>query len=200
MNIEWAVGVSLFVVFIVWSFIYLEGFFLSRYGVDVDSITSKVMDFVSMDCYRIPVMYNSSTAESDAVLSVNLKWPEGAKNSTRVYSGVIPLPCQITGNTLRWQADLNEGENYFTIEFIENEEEMNCTSSLPSQAEQAIPFVMEKTRKTTMKRINEFLGMNYNQIRQMLDIRNDFRVEFDISGQIKTHGRSPPARVNVYSR
>ncbi|RKY01287.1 MAG: hypothetical protein DRP54_04005 [Spirochaetes bacterium] len=122
-------------------------------------------------------------------------------NSTRVYSdNGVSLPCEISGNILKWKASLNEGKNKFFIEFYKTSDPINCADTIPDSANRTLAGVVEKNTALSLSKINEFLATDYSTIKKSLDITSEFVVFLNLSKNLISYGKLPPHYVDVYSR
>jgi hypothetical protein len=199
LNIDWAIAVFFFMVFTVWSFVFFSGLTASESAINADPVTGRILDSLSVNINSIPVIYNSASSEAGSVLQAEMDWSGLNINATRVYSETTSLSCGISGDILRWQADLLAGENEFTIEVSDNPEPMNCLSSL-GPGNNTILMVREISRRTSTQAINSFTGKDYQDLKRELFINNEFRVSISIPGQTLLYGDSPPQYADVYSR
>ncbi|UCD06893.1 MAG: hypothetical protein JSW41_03590 [Candidatus Aenigmatarchaeota archaeon] len=200
MNIDWIIAIALFLIFVSWSFVYYMGFFSitpdMRAG--VEGISDKVMDFLSIDVYDVPAVFNSTEVGS-RVLYMDFSWPGYSKNSTRIFSGNQSLPCYISGNRVYWQADLIQGENKFEMRYYDENVSLFCNSSFSlANATQVIPWVSEKNKAISQTKINQMLATNFYSFRNLLGISQDFRVELEINNVTTGYGTTPPLGYDVY--
>jgi hypothetical protein len=197
MNVDWAVAVSVFLVFVGIGFAYYWGFFEDRpdsIGISLDDANRKVLDFLTVDSWKVPVRYNSSSA-GIVVMYFDFQWPEGTKNSARILDSGLPLSCMFQGDRLYFQADVQNGNNDFEVTFANISSPMLCNSALDTSGSYpAVPWVSEKTRLVSQSRIDQMLGTDYSQFRQSLEILRNFRVEAGTS----SYGPSAPSYTNTY--
>jgi hypothetical protein len=200
MNVDWIIAMALFLIFISWSFVYYTGFFSitpdMRAG--VEGISGKVMDFLSIDVYDVPVVFNSTEAGS-WVLYMDFSWPGYSKNSTRIFSESQSLPCYMSGNRVYWQAGLIQGENRFEMRYYDENVSLFCDSSFSlANATQAIPWISEKSKAISQAKINQMLATNLHSFRYALGINQDFRVEVEINNVTTEYGTDPPLGYDVH--
>jgi len=201
MNLDWIFAIVAFMVFVGWGFSYYSSFFEEKadvFAVEAEHINEKVTDFLSVDYHVLPVVFDSENDTSNKVLYFDYTWPEGTKNSTRVFSGEQSLSCMIVGDKIYWQSDVTEGKNFFRLEFFHANTTLNCDSEIPTEnSSQAIPLVSEKKRMLSQEKIDTMLGMDYDEFRNSLDIHQRFRIELD-TGVTETYGPVPPTASSVY--
>jgi hypothetical protein len=200
MNIDWAIAVLFFIVFVVWSFVFFSGLVSTETTINTDSMTGKILDSLSVHVYSIPVIYSSPSSQSNALLQADMDWSGLDRNATRVYSGGSSLLCEISGDSLTWQSDLVAGDNNFTIEVSDNPESLNCLSSFSGQINQTIPMAREISRKTSTEAISIFTGKDYHELKRELSIENEFRISIETPGQTLVYGETPPQYADVYSQ
>jgi hypothetical protein len=196
MRLDWIVAITLFLFFVSWSFIYYTEFFTEKSEplTNVATMVSdKIVGFLQTDVYRVPVRFNSSNTTINSVLYLDFIWPDGTKNSTRMFSGDDQLLCNISDNTMYWLSNLTQGENYFLMKFAESNTTMNCNASISTQhISKTVPWVQEKKTLISQLKIDEMLNTDYNSFRDSLDINQNFRVELEINESTTTYGLNPP--------
>lgn len=205
MDVDWVVGIMVFLIFVGWAFSYYFAIFQqgeNQFEIAAATETEKVMNFIAIDVYEIPVKYNSGSAVSDAVLKAKSIWYHGGKNATRVFAGDEASPCRIDGDDLYWQADLAGGFNYFTIETADANTTMNCTGSFPiSSFNLSVPWAFEKEGMLSLTKIYEMANMSYDDFRTSAGINHNLKIKIEKpSGEI-SYGRSAPGGpANAYSK
>lgn len=202
MNVDWMVAIVIFIFFAAWSFSYYAGFFkveqesFEYFG---DMVKDKIVDFLSLDIYEVPIKFNSTNSTNDTILYLEFVWPEGTKNSTRVFLDEQTLPCRITNDVIYWQANLTEGFNYFTIEFANKNESVQCSSPFSIVNEnKTIPWAMEKRVLISQSKIDEMMNTNYEKFRENMGINENFRIEIENSTSVMSYGKSIPSGREVY--
>ncbi len=197
MEIDFIVGILVFLVFVGWAFSYyimIFGDAENRFEIAAETEAGKITDFLSVDVYEIPVRYDSPSPASGGVMRAESVWYHGEKNTTRVFSGSTRLPCRISGNTLYWQADLSAGENYFRILVANMNETMNCTGSFPvSSSNLTIPWALERREMLSLSRVSEMTDMDYEAFRSAAGLNEDFRVEIETAEGETVYGKSIPS-------
>lgn len=202
MDVDWIIAMGLFLVFISWSFVYYTGFFSPSADMKagVEGISSRVVDYLSVDVYDVPVVYDSGVNGS-RVLYMDFSWPPYSKNSTRIFSGNGTLPCRITGDRVYWQAGLSQGENRFVMRYHAGNGSLLCGSGFPAtNASQAIPRAAERGRMFSQERISRMLAVDFQGFSYILGVSQDFRVELEIGNATVEYGIEPPLGYNVYVR
>jgi hypothetical protein len=197
MDADWVVGMLVFIVFTGWALSYYFAFFqadVSDFETAAEAGQSKVMDFVSVPVYEIPVRYYSNGPVTDGVLKAKSIWYSGEKNSTIVFSAGSPLPCRIDGDDLYWQADLSDGYNNFTIATADANSTANCTGAFGiSSSNQTEPWVAEEGRMISLARISEMAGMEYDEFRSSLGMNQNFMFTIKSAGLETEYGKSIPS-------
>lgn len=205
MDVDWIVGIFVFMVFTGWAFSYYVAIFQesgSQFGVVAEAGQMSVMDSVSANVYEAPVRYYSDGPVADGVLKAKSVWYSGEKNSTMVFSGDALLPCRIDGDDLYWQADLADGYNYFTIATADVNTTMNCTATFAiTQSNLTTPWAFEKRRMVSLTRINGMANTGYDGFRSSLGMNQNFRFSMESAGGEIAYGKSiPSGPVNVNSK
>ncbi len=205
MDVDWIVGILVFLIFVGWAFSYYFALFEEKgdqLGLSAEIEREKITDFLSVDVYESPVKYDSPGSVSDGVLKAKSVWYAGEKNSTRVFSGGDSLPCRVSGDDLYWQADLASGYNYFTIQVADVDEAMNCSGTFGiSSSNLTVPWAFERKTMLSLSRINEMEGMDYGVFRDSLGLSEDFRIKVEREAGDIEYGKSiPEGAVNVNSK
>ena len=200
MHTDWIIAAAVFFVLVGWAFGYYSGLFTWKADAlkeEASTISSKVLDFLLVNSYTLPASFYSDNTTSGSVLYFDFGFPAGTRNSTKVFSGQTPLPCMLEGNRIYWQADLEEGENIFRLEFSEISGGMNCDSNLSTENKSmALPWVLETKKLVSQEKIDEMLSKPYKEFRRELDIHRNFRIETE--GISQPYGPVPPPAGNVY--
>ncbi|MCX6814267.1 MAG: hypothetical protein NTY20_01260 [Candidatus Aenigmarchaeota archaeon] len=200
MNVDWAVAVSVFLIFVGIGMAYYWGLFETNsnpVGTSLDIVNKKILDFLIIDSWKVPVRYNSS-GSGLAVLYLDFSWPEGTKNSTRILDSGLPLSCMFQGDRLYFQANVQEGDNDFLMTFSNTSSPLACNSALETANSNAsLPLASERSISVSQSNIDYMLATDYSQFRQSLGITRNFRVEID-SGIVSFLGPQPPAFTNTY--
>ncbi|MEE9323208.1 MAG: hypothetical protein V3U72_01560 [Candidatus Aenigmarchaeota archaeon] len=207
MDIDWIVGIFVFIIFVGWSFsFYLTLFEKSenQFEIAARMERGKIMDFLLVDVYEVPVKCDSPGAVNNGILNTSSIWYHGEKNSTKVFSGSELLPCRISGDNLYWQANLTNGFNYFRIQIADVNETMNCSGTFGISASNlTIPWVFERNTMISLTKINEMNNMNYDVFRDSLGLNEDFMIKVDMPGGDTDidYGKSiPSGPLNVNSK
>lgn len=182
MDIDWILAIAVFLIFVSWSFTFFFSFIRFDQGylnIANDIEMEKVMDFLEVDTYSLPVEAYSSSGQSGTVLKTGYIWYHGNRNTTRVSGGGSLLPCRIVGNESFWQADLSPGENHFTIEFCDLEENTSsCNGTFPTAgANQTVPWALEHSEMVSLSRINNMTSSGYDEFRELVGMTQDFSLE-----------------------
>jgi hypothetical protein len=205
MDIDWIIGVFVFIVFIGWSFSYYFAIFQDNgtgFGIAAEIGQEKIMGFAAVDVYEAPVKYYSGGAIAGGVLKAKSLWYAGEKNSTIVLSGGAPLPCIIDGNDLYWQADVAGGMNYYAIMFADANTTQNCTGTFSiTEANLTSPWALEKKQMLSLAKINEMTNMSYDAFRSSIGMKQNFLILIETAGGETRYGKSVPSGpVNVNSK
>jgi hypothetical protein len=202
MNVDWAIAVSVFLVFVGIGMTYYWGLFETNsnsVGLSLDTVNKQVLDFLTVDSWKVPVRYSSSSSGL-AVMYFDFSWPEGTKNSARILDSGLPLTCMLQGDRLYFEASLDQGGNEFLMTFANVSTPLACNAVLETSSAQAVlPLASEKSRTISQARIDQMLATDYNQFRQSLGITRNMRIEID-SGTTSVYGPSPPQYTNTYVR
>ena len=199
MDIDWALAVFFFIVFAVWSFSYLGAVLPKETHVPAEAVFRKAIEAVTVREYSIPARFYSNSSSSGAALYAVMDWLDGNPNTTRVYSGTEQLPCEISGDTLLWLSDLSPGDNDFTITFSTEREPMNCSASIPRQANLTLSGVTEARTSLSIESLNSLLLKDYNLFREENGINTDIRIEADIGTESYAFGPVPPYYADIHS-
>lgn len=198
MNVDWAVAIGVFVLFVGWSFIYYTGFFVERIDLSqgMDTLTEKVLETLEGAEYKMPVRYDSPQA-GQGVLYAELYLPDIQEGQFRVLDDGGEPECMLSGDRLYWQDDLDLGANRFEIVYSDLDLG-GCSGSFgTSGANQTFPLSAVKKKKVSRLRLSELQTMRYELFQQSLGIRNDIRVEWD--GDLQgSFGPVPPGNRDVF--
>ena len=199
MNVDWAIAVSVFLIFIsigmasYWSLFETDS---NAIGISLDSANSKVLGFLQVDSWATPVMYDSLGGTE--ILYLDLTWPEGTKDSAMITDSGLALDCMFQGDRLYFLADVEPGSNGFLLTFANVSTTLVCGFTLETAgANLSLPLASEKSLRVSQARLDQMLGTEYAQFRQSLGITRNFRVEVD-SGTTTAYGPSPPQYTNTY--
>jgi len=198
MDIDWMTGVVLFLIFVILGFWHYSGFFQEKTQTqDLTYVGEKILNSLLTQSYEVPVYYNSSSGSLET-LSLTFSWPEGTKNSTRIFSGATSLECNISGNKLYWTADTVKGENMFLMKFSKKPSNVLCNSDInTSNPNETVSWVMETENVFSLYKINQMLSTNYTDFKESLELSNDFQIVI-INNTETFYGKTPPLSRNVY--
>jgi len=202
-NIEWVITIGIFLAFVVWAFSFYTSFFPdspTHASEFVDIINGKVLDFIMVDTYSVPIRVNHTLEETDVVLNFTYVWPGISKNSTRIYRGPTELPCQIIGDDIYFQSDLtNLTYNYFTMTYTNISMEQRCSGTFDIEnSNLTFPWAAEHVKLLSQSKINEMTNQSYQDFKTNLSISRDFRIEINVSGTEINFGSAVPNNRNVY--
>ncbi len=197
-EIDGIVAVAIFLLFIAWSFTYYSNIGSgSDTAVISESVNAKIIGYLKPEGYRVLLKYPASSPKSGAVLYFDYMWEFG-KETTMVYKGSSQLPCQISGNTVYFQADLTAGNNYFLMTYS-NETGTGCSSTISlADIDRTSVLLKEKESIVSEKKINEMKAMGYEEFKKHIGANNDFRVELSRGGSTETLGKALP-KGSIYS-
>ena len=204
MQVDWIIAIGVFFVFLSTGFQYYFNFF--QIGAQptekvVGDISDRITGFLKADVYDIPVIVDSQEARSD-VLYLSYTWPSaGAKNSTRILKAGARLDCNLTGDSIYWQADLAVGSNNFTMRVIDADSGVNCTDAFSIEnANKTIPWAGVKSRMISQSRVDEMMATEYPAFKSSLGINRDFRAYVNVSGNATAYGLNTPNATNFYEK
>jgi hypothetical protein len=205
MEIDWIVGVLVFLVFTGWAFTYYFAIFeMNKNHSEIESGLARnaITDYISTGVYEAPVKYNSPSVVSGAVLKAKSLWYNGEKNSTRVFSGGQPLGCRIDGDDIYWQSDLVQGYNVFSISVAAVNGTMNCTGTFGiSSYNLTVPWAFEGKNMVSLAKIYNMTNTSYDDFRKLLNIGQNFRVTIEKGSGEMEYGKSIPyGPLDVYSK
>ncbi len=203
MKVDWIITMALFLAFVAWSFSFYMSLFTEKASPleeAVDIIRDKIMDFLMIDSYRVPIRYNSTNETTNSILYFNFTWPAGTKSSARIFQDGTLLYCRVENDSIYWKADLtNLTYNYFEMRFSNTS--TGCSSGeifIIENELQAIPWAMEKKKLVSQSKINEMTNASYNDFKNNLSITRDLRVEINVSGTETIYGKTLPLIRDVY--
>jgi hypothetical protein len=197
MNVDWAIALSVFLIFIGIGMASYWGLFQINSNPVQSSlgpINQKILDSLMVDSWTTPVRYNSS-GSGITVMYFDFSWPEGTRNSTRMFYSNLPLSCMLQGNRVYFEASVQEGDNDFEMTFANMGSPLMCDSVLETEnANLSVPWASERTVRISQSRLDQLLASDYSQFRQSLGITRNFRVE---AGAV-SFGPQPPQYTNTY--
>lgn len=200
MNVDWAMAIGIFIVFVGWSLVYYTGFFTDDVDISqgMDSLTGRVLGSLEAEEYSIPVRYDSPDS-GQGVLYAELFLPDIGESQMRVLGEGSELDCMLSGDRLYWQAELEEGDNDFQIVYSDAGLG-GCGDSLDtSGANQTFPLSAVRVEKLSQARILEMQAMPYRDFRESLGIGNGIRLEW--SGAVQgSYGPRAPGNRDVFVR
>ncbi len=200
MNVDWAVAIGVFVVFVGWSLVYYTGFFAG--GVDIsqglDSLSERVVESLEVAEYSMPVRYDSPGG-GPGVLYAELLLPGVEEGQLRVLDGGGWLECMLSGDRLYWEAGLESGDNDFEIVYSDLDIG-GCSGSFEtSGANQTFPLSAVKSMKLSQARLLEMQATIYQDFRESLGTGDGIRLEW--SGAIQgSYGPEAPGNRDVFVR
>ena len=197
MNVDWAVAISVFTMFVIWSVVYYIGFSsptgdLSQ-GLEAQSL--RIMGFLETQEFSVPVSYGSPSS-GQAVLYAEFPVDPEHEDGLKVLDGSTSLSCMLQGSRLYWEADLSAGDNLFEI-LYSDAGTSGCTDTLStSGANQTFPLAAVQTPRISQSTLSALSGVPYENFRSSLAIRNQVRLEWSGVAQ-GTYGPEPPPNVDV---
>lgn len=203
MQIDSIIGVGVFLIFVAWSFNFYTGNFQEQaepLKELTNTIQEKIIDYLEIDIYTIPVRFNSPASAPDTVLYLPFVWPEGTRNSTSIKEAGQSLGCEIQGDYVYWQSNLEQGNNYFTLEIANTSIAMGCQASInKSVTNHTYVFSEEKVRLISQSMIESMAAMAYSAFKDAIEVSGaDFRVEIVNSTGTISYGPAIPKNRNVY--
>ena len=200
MNVDWAVAIGVFVVFVGWSLVYYTGFFAQ--GTDIsqglDSLAERVMEFLEVAEYSMPVRYDSPGA-GQGILYAELLLPGVEEGQLKVLDDGGELECMLSGDRLYWEADLEAGDNDFEIAYSDLGMG-GCDGSFgTSGANQTFPLSVVRRMKLSQSRLLEVQSTSYQEFGESLGTGNNIRLEW--SGTIQgSYGPEAPGNRDIFVR
>lgn len=203
MQIDSMVGIGVFLVFVAWSFnFYSLNFQQESEPLKelADRIHEDVIGYLEADVYSVPVRFNSPGSTTGTVLYLAFSWPQGTKNSTKVKEGGASLACEIMDDYVYWQSDLDEGNNYFTLEIANTSIAMECQGSFnKSVVNHTLAYGEEKVKLVSQTRIASMAAMSYSDFKGAIGLSGaDFRVKIENTTGTIEYGLTIPKNRNVY--
>jgi hypothetical protein len=206
MDIDWVLGIAVFLFFVAWSFTFYFSVFRfdERYlDTAADIEMGKILDYMSIPLYSVPAVASSAGAQNDVVLSAGyLGYPEW-RNTTRVWSGSTNLSCRIIGNNTYWLANLSAGANTFRIEFAGlGTENPLCSGTFSvAGATQIVPRALEENSMISSARMANMTSMGYQDFRKEIRTTQGFLLDVNGSTTSFSFGSGmPQGPSNVFVR
>ncbi len=200
MNVDWAVAIGIFVVFVGWSIVYYTGFFAGEADISqgMDSLAERVVESLEVAEYSMPVRHDSP-GTGQGILYAELLLPGVEEGQLKVLDGGEELECMLSGDRLYWEADLEAGENGFDIVYSDLDID-GCDGSFgTSGANQTYPLSAVRSMKISGARLLEMQSTPYQDFRESLGIGNDIRLEW--SGAVQgSYGPEAPGNRDVFVR
>ncbi len=200
MNLDWAVAISVFVGFTIWSMLYFTGFFQVQADMtnSADSISGNILDFLETSEYSIPVSYDSPSSDI-GVLHAEIDIPPSMETGLQVLEGSLPQDCLLQSGTLYWESSLSPGDNLFTIIYSESPAG-GCTDLLDtSESNQTYPLATETSPRISGSTLTSLSSIDYNTFRETLGLQNQVRLEW--SGLlVGTFGPEVPINKDIHVR
>jgi hypothetical protein len=201
MNLDWAVAIGVFVLFVGWSFVYYTGFFTETVDISqgLDSLTERVVESLEAAEYSMPVSHDSPEA-GQGILYADMLLPGVGEDQMRVLdSGGGELDCMLSGDRLYWEASLEAGENMFEIVYAEMDVGGCGDSFGTTGANQTFPLSAVKSTKLSQAILQGLQLTDYQEFRESLGIRNNIRLEW--GGNLQgSYGPEPPGNRDVFVR
>lgn len=179
MNVDWAVAIGIFTMFVVWSVFYYIGFFspVTDFSQGLDPQSRSIMDFLETDVSSLPVTHDSPSP-GQAVLYADLPVAPEHQDGLMVIESSSSLPCMLQGDRLYWEADLSAGTNQFTISYSDAGTS-GCADTLPTTgANQTFPLAAVISQRISHSTLSALSGVPYDNFRSSLGIRNHVRLEW----------------------
>jgi hypothetical protein len=200
MNVDWAMAIGIFVVFVGWSLVYYTGFFAEEGSLSggMDTLAERVLVSLEASEHSMPVRYDSPDA-GQGVLYAELFLPGIEEGQMKVMEGGSELDCMLSGNRLYWQANLVAGDNDFEIVYSDLDVD-GCSGSFgTSGANQTFPLSAVRSTKLSQAGLDGLQAMTYQDFRESLGIGNGIRLEW--SGAVQgSYGPEVPGNRDVFVR
>jgi len=205
MDIDWPVALGILLVFISWALVLFGQAYTFQpipLSVTAGDVNEKILDFLTVDVFEVPVNYTAATVDASKVLYLDVVWPEGTTNSTKFFKDSVLQPCQLSGSRAYWLTSVtNATPNYFRMRITDQPQNQNCSGSFTTgNASQTIPNALEKLTMITNQKVSEVTAKAYDAFRSNISVNRDFRIEFNISGTLTTFGPSLPNASDVSSK
>lgn len=203
MNIDWAVAISVFLLFFVWSFFFYTNIYTMDQDItsSLESISDSVLENLTVKVHTMNVKVYSQSDQTDIIMSTEYIWPFG-KNTTKVYLDSEEKECIISNDMIFWQSDLSRGYNYFDVKYSEQDSNMSCSGNFSQPAQDNFfMYSAEEVEQISLARLNQMLSSDYQEFKSGLGITKDFNVSTETySGNKTSYGIPPPKASNVYSK
>lgn len=197
MNVDWAVAIGVFVMFVGWSFVYYTGFFNQTTDVSqsMEALSSNLLDLIGTDRYTMPAYYDSPSS-GQAILYADLGLPSEAEGTIKVSDPGGNLDCMLDSGILYWDADLSVGQNDFEI-LYSDVDLGGCGDTLAtSGANQTFPLSQVKEKVISQTTLLSLQSVPYNNFLESVGSRQEMRLEW--SGPISgNYGPQPPGNRDV---
>ncbi len=205
MDIDWPLALAVLLIFLSWALaIYGDIYQFKALPLSTlaDDVNKKILDFLKVSVFEVPVNYTSIVVDGSKVLYADIVWPEGTVNSTKVFKAAALQPCQLASNRVYWLTSVtNTGPNYFRLRITTQSQPQNCSGSFTTgNASLATAVAMEKLEMVTNQKIAEVTSKSYEAFKSNISVSRDFRIEFNISGSVTTYGPSLPNASDVSSK
>lgn len=150
MRIDWIVSVVIFLMLTTWGIAHYSligsSQTVSKAGAALQS-AERIVDYMSADLLSIPANITAPANANDATVWAYMNWTGDGANSARVVLSRLSatsLPCNISGDTLYWKANLTTGSNYFFIENMDWDTAPNCVQPItPTSENQSMLWAAE---------------------------------------------------------
>ena len=201
---DWVLGIAIFMLFAATGFVYYMNMAPAPAEPLIDTtdlIANKLLDYMLVDVYIVPMVYDSPGPEPQAVMYFDFEWPSGTQNSTQIFRDNTELPCIIQGNRIYWQSDLVTGANTFKMKMSAQETSPRCSGTFSlAGARQVIPFTQETEKMVSNTSVAQMVATDYYTFKTDQGINRDFRVTLNVSGNVTQYGRPPLNATNIYSK
>ncbi|NOX71296.1 MAG: hypothetical protein GXO64_01170 [Candidatus Micrarchaeota archaeon] len=206
MDIDGILAIAIFVLIVSWSFTFYYGLFAHEDDIQqytIDTTAGKIMNYITVDTYKIPVTFTSQQNLTDHVFYFRHIW-DVSGNSTMVYDeNGTQVSCEFFNDTIYWMSDITAGhEYYFEVRYAAGNLPKNCTKTTYHNAvnkTKVVPWAEEKTVMISQYMMNQMNGTNYYQFRSEQDISDDFRLEVLTGSNSFVYGIPVPSNRNVFA-
>lgn len=211
MNIDWAVAIGIFLVFVVWAFTFYANVFTEGQEsviTTLDSVSTKVIDNLSIRMHTVPFNFEYGGGPTTVNIYFTYAWPFG-RNTTEVFSGSGKQfeECYLQDNdNLTIQLYLSTGTSYYELVYSDrNETVPRCSEDVSggneSHSENITIFATEERTVLSLSAIQNLSAVNYTVLKQRLGISRDFNITItNATTTFLDYGRTPPALRDVFGK
>jgi len=204
MDIDYVFASAIFFLFVVWALFSYSNLFQANNASGLEMAADRIMGIaagsVTAEVNKIPIVYEAVSEENNSVIYADFPW-EGQESSAKVLLNGTKVDCMLNESRVYWKTDLQAGQNVFTLEFGHFETPMQCDSAFSTEnATKTDMLAIERKWVAVQGLIDSFLATDYNEFRADNGIAENFRVEFNQSGNISPWGVELPVKRDVAAR